>query len=335
MKQISTGSNSKYVVLLKRLLAQIGYPLELNDSFDLATKETVLQFQNDHNLLEDGIIGKKSWERLLKSGYNLGLGATNFLLKDDEWFQDYVSKDTIYLHHTAGLHRPDYTIGWWEKDNSPGKLMRVGTSFVIGRKSIEGDEKFDGVTYRAFKEFYWAHHLGTKLSNNKVLNQKSIGIEICALGPLKKVNADNFVFKSNNTSITVPKNEVCTLDEPWRGHVHFQSYTSKQIKECERLILTMAYLFDIPLKEKTYDRNWFEINEEAKKGEPGLWTHANVRSDKTDCFPQPELLTMLNGLYEKYQQFEPNMFTLESIHKFSPSDMKMEDVQNYSNDLNF
>lgn len=40
----------------------------------------------------------------------------------------------------------------------------------------------------------------------------------------------------------------------------------------------------------------FEYRDEARAGQPGVWTHTNVRKDKFDCSPQPKLLAMLRGL---------------------------------------
>jgi len=49
------------------------------------------------------------------------------------------------------------------------------------------------------------------------------------------------------------------------------------------------------IKEKGADA--FEFNEDAYYGRvKGLWTHTNTRKDKTDMFPQTELLDMLLSL---------------------------------------
>ena len=333
MKTLRKGSFDSSVSFLKNLLSRSGYPVEISPNFDERTHEKVVQFQRANFLDVDGIVGKNTWEKLMMAGYKFSWGATNFILEDDEFMNDYTEKDTIYLHHTAGLHRPDYTIGWWENDNKPGTLNRVGTSFVIGRKSLEGDDMFDGVTYRAFNEMFWAHHLGTRLKNNTLLNKKSIGIEICSLGPLQKSREGKFYFQANSKTIEVPESEVCQLNTPWRGHQYFQKYTDKQIKECERLILTLASIFDVPLKEFKYDSSWFNSNEEAKSGAPGVWTHCNVRADKTDCFPQPEFIAMLNGLYSAYQDFELDYSEFESMAVGAPNQLNKEVLEHYAEDL--
>ncbi|WP_209404171.1 peptidoglycan-binding protein [Pseudozobellia sp. WGM2] len=334
MKTLRKGSFDSSVSFLKRLLNRAGYPVAISSDFDNVTFERVRQFQRANSLVVDGVVGKNTWEKLMRSGYDFSWGTNDYILEDDEWMNEYTEKDTIYLHHTAGLHRPDYTIGWWENDNKPGTLNRVGTSFVIGRKSLEGDYLFDGVTYRAFNEMFWAHHLGTKLSNNKQLNQKSIGIEICSLGHLKKSSNGQFYFQGNSKKIVVPESEVCQLNTPWRGHRYFQKYTDKQIKECERLILTLATIFDIPIKNLIYDSSWFDIKEEAQNGAPGIWTHCNVRTDKTDCFPQPEFIEMLNGLHTAYQNFELDYSELEAESSIgAPNELNKAVLQNYTKDL--
>ena len=55
--------------------------------------------------------------------------------------------------------------------------------------------------------------------------------------------------------------------------------------------------YEIPLEDRVYNRDWFDLKFDALNGVPGLWTHCNVREDKIDCYPQPELIDMLNTLY--------------------------------------
>ena len=43
-------------------------------------------------------------------------------------------------------------------------------------------------------------------------------------------------------------------------------------------------------------KNAFEFNPLTFNGYPGVWTHTNIRTDKTDCSPQPNMITMLKSL---------------------------------------
>ena len=51
------------------------------------------------------------------------------------------------------------------------------------------------------------------------------------------------------------------------------------------------------LKDGMSPKDAFEFNTDAYYGKQfGLWTHTNVRKDKFDCFPQPELVEMLKNI---------------------------------------
>ena len=298
MKTIQPGDQHSQVLVLQKLLNKGGYFLSETGIFDPPTEESVRLFQSRNKLQADAIVGPNTWKTLFRKCYDFNLGATNYFLQKDEWMDDIELKDTIFLHHTAGGYRPDYTIDWWERDNQPGQLNRVATAFVIGGMGLDGNASYDGKIYRAFNEVYWAHHLGTKLSNNTLLNKKSIGIEICSLGPLTKENGRYWFAKKE-----VPASQVVELPNPWRGYKYFHFYSAAQLERTKELILSLSFLFDIPLPQRTYDAGWFSMNADAQAGKPGLWTHCHVRTDKTDCFPHPQLIEMLNSLYEASKTF--------------------------------
>lgn len=269
-------------------------------------------------------------------------------LETTEYFPIKTAKDTIYLHHTEGSHRPDWVIDFWNKDrDKSGGKIRVATSYVIGGKSTRNqDSSFDGKIYEAFEPQHWAHHLGIKSKNNTFLNQKSIGIEICNYGPLTKSKDDRFFTYVKSE---VPKSMVVELDKPFRGFKFYHAYTPAQIESLRALILQLAENFSIDVskglkreierneirspkftsvKEKQVwlNKNGFtdatgkkvvedgidgkktqeawdkfetpalEINQNALNGFPGIWSHSNVRLDKTDIFPQKEMLEMIKSL---------------------------------------
>ena len=136
--------------------------------------------------------------------------------------------------------------------------------------------------------------------NNARLNAKSIGIEICNYGYLEK-EGGRYYFETSSGKIYVDEEEVCILEKPWRGKRHFHKYTDKQIESLKVLILELAQKFSIPLENRNYNVDYFDLKFDALNGLPGLWTHVNVREDKWDCFPQPELIDMLNSLYGALQ----------------------------------
>ncbi|HEX8517223.1 MAG TPA: N-acetylmuramoyl-L-alanine amidase, partial [Bacteroidia bacterium] len=219
-----------------------------------------------------------------------------------EYYEEIVPKKTIYIHHTAGGHRPDWTIHGWNADKSAsGGKNPVATAFVIGGLSTtDQDASWDGVICRCFPEEKWAHHLGTKAANNTTLNKESIGIEICNYGPITK-GADGVFY--NYVKKPVPVSMIVELAKPFQGYKYYHKYTDRQIAALKELIVDLGTRFKIDVKSglKTLlDQNKgtdaFLLNTDALAGKPGVWTHTNVRKDKFDCSPQDNLISMLKSL---------------------------------------
>ncbi len=216
-------------------------------------------------------------------------------LNVDEYYAEVFAKDKIFIHHTSGSHRPDWTIDGWEADKiRSGGTLRVATSFVIGGIStIDGNSDFDGVIYQAFNDKYWAHHLGMNQPNNRQMNQHSIAIEICNYGPLTRTLDGKYL---NYVNKQIPESMVVELAEPFRGFKYYHKYTDKQLDSLKELLVDLSGKYNINLKEGIARYKTFDYNNLAVSGVPGLWTHTNVRRDKTDCSPQPKLLDMIYSL---------------------------------------
>ncbi len=314
MQLLKLNASGSTVLKLQHYLTLAGFPTIETGVFDEQTKVAVEAFQEQKQLGVDGIVGKNTWGAIFKTVYTddfFSAKITNKFLQHEEVYHRIYPKNAIYLHHTAGHYNPLSTIRWWETGSSAtNNLSHIATAFVIGRKSSlfnKEDEQFDGKTYRCFNEIKWAHHLGKKGVNYE-LDKSTIGLEICSFGWLYN-DEKGFYYqankKKNSKKVYLREEEVCQFERPWRGQRFFEKYTAKQIQETERLVLTLAYLFDIQLPNRAYDESWFELQDEALKGGGGLWTHVNVRKDKTDCFPQTELIEMLNTLHNKQQDFKP------------------------------
>lgn len=169
-------------------------------------------------------------------------------LPENEYFPAEHKKKTIVLHHTAGSHRPDWVVSAWDKDQTKGgKPLRVGTQYVIGGKSTrDRNQDWDGKIIEAFPVKSWAHHLGTKNSNNTQLNQQAIGIEICNYGPLtKSSNGEYFTYVNS----LVPEEDVIDLGKNWRGYRYYHKYTESQIQSVRDLICMLSAEFDIDVKK--------------------------------------------------------------------------------------
>lgn len=223
------------------------------------------------------------------------------ILEAGEYYKEVCEKDTLYIHHTAGGHRPDWTIDGWERDKSKnGGILPVGTAYVIGGISTsDKNADYDGLIYRAFDDKYWAHHLGLEVVNNKLLNQKSVAIEICNYGPLTKTKDGIFL---NYVNKAVPPEMVEELSTPFRTFKYYHKYTDKQLIALKELMQDIAQRHPkIDLKKGlqlfiNQGAAALDINQGAVKGVPGLWSHTNVRKDKFDVWPQPQLIDLIKQL---------------------------------------
>lgn len=61
---LKIGSKGDYVVIAQGRLVVAGYDIVVDGNFGPKTKQAVIQFQKDHGLSPDGIIGPKTWAKL-------------------------------------------------------------------------------------------------------------------------------------------------------------------------------------------------------------------------------------------------------------------------------
>lgn len=275
------------------------------------------------------------------------MDINNIFLDSDEYFSVNYKKSIIYLHHTAGSHRPDYVVQYWNRDSyENGSNKRIATSYIIGGTSTrDGDSTWDGKIVRCFPDNYWAWHLGVSGANG-LFDKISIGIELCNYGYLTKSKSGQFLTYVNSV---VPIDQVIELSKPFRGYKYYHKYTDRQIDSLRSLLIHLGNKYDINLKlglqewikkenlilpnnlsiieqQRWLNRNgvvgkngknlvedgiWgentafalqsigknaFEFNPLTMNGHPGIWSHSNIRKDKSDLSPQPKLIEMLMSL---------------------------------------
>jgi len=128
------------------------------------------------------------------------------------------------------------------------------------------------------------------------------GVEINNFGYLTKKGDKYYTYVNTE----VKEEFVCDLGYEFRGKRYWHAYSPKQIESLRLLILHLKDIYPkmdlvngLPklLKEGVSGKDAFEFNSDAYNAKQfGLWTHTNVRKDKFDCFPQPELVEMLKNL---------------------------------------
>ena len=294
------GDIGSKVSEVQKYLSFLGYDLIVDGHFGDKTLRSVKAFQKKLNLTTDGIVGPKTLEALKaaqkrtskeekttitpKSYGQLEVVKTA-QLDASQYVKQKTDKDKIFIHFTAGRKSASRTIGFWASDE-----QKISTAYVIGAD--------DGKAYEAFHPDYWGWHLGIK-GTNGALDKKSIGIEICCFGPLKKVG-DKYYAWPNNWKTEVSSEEVYELETPFKGFKYYQAYTDAQLDTLEKLLEYLIENYNIPV-QKSFDMSWFEYMPELiSKKTAGLWTHVNCRKDKFDSYPDHRLLELLNRLSIKY-----------------------------------
>jgi N-acetyl-anhydromuramyl-L-alanine amidase AmpD len=203
-------------------------------------------------------------------------------LKESQYFAEESAKTQIYLHHTAGNGNAEAVSRYWN-----GTSDRVATAFVVGQ---------DGLIVQCFSSKHWAWHLGISKAEFKGqgakyqnLDKASVGIEVCNWGYLKEKDGKFY----NYVNTRVPDSMVTTLDEPFKGFKHWYKYTDAQIESTRQLLVYLCDTYNIP---REYRTQIFSLDKEAFKGTPGIYTHNSVRKDKSDIYPCPRMIQMLENL---------------------------------------
>lgn len=208
--------------------------------------------------------------------------ALNIKLDKGNYYPQIFQKKQIFLHHTAG-HSAESAVNWWNVE--PAK-QHIASPFLIER---------DGTIYRTFDEKYWTYALGLK--GGTELEKSSIHIEIVAYGHLIKKD-DKYYFQASATSRKeVPKEEVYHYLTKFRGYNYYHAYSKAQQESIIKLIIYLRDKFNITM-ERMVNQDFCNILPNPTKLKKGLYSHTNVRADKTDIHPQHDLLESLINLHK-------------------------------------
>jgi hypothetical protein len=293
MKVLKLGSKGKEVEDLQRYLK-----IKIDGDFGPKTETAVKNFQKNNKLTPDGVVGPKTWNAMGYCSTDLSetIITNNELIIDqkymdkDEYLVGPTDKEYLFLHHTAGGHDPYAVVKMWNNDTRG----RIGTEFVMGGQSVfNNNDEFDGVIVQAFPEGAYAWHLGE--NGSQYMHTNSVGIETCNFGPIK----DGKTYTGQKAN----ENQIVTLDKEFRGHKTWHRYSDQQILKLKELILFIANRDNIDIHKGLIEEirkkgvSGFDFNSDAYYGKvKGMWTHTNTRKDKTDMFPQQELIDMLLSL---------------------------------------
>ena len=158
----------------------------------------------------------------------------------------------------------------------------------------DGRKTYDGQIIRTYPEGCQGYHIGK--CGSSYMTTHSVGIEICNMGQIK----------NGKTYVNTPciESQMVTLKEPFRGYKTYHKYSDASLKATHDLLLYIANRDNIDLHKGLYQ--WikkdgakaFDFQSDAYYGKVkgGMMTHANIRKDKNDLFPQDEVMDMILSL---------------------------------------
>ena len=281
------GYKEIVLIFLGSLISGVGsrttHKLNSSKPINSVSTVTAVSFKEGVNKAMDKIESDKD---LLKGTKESIININQKFLNKDQWLNETFPKNQIYLHHSVS-GSVDSIVSTWNQNKD-----RVATAFSIDK---------DGKVYQHFPEDEWAHHLyvnspGNRINNkfkkkDKILNQQSIGIELVNFGGLVVKNGKWFSVYNKEIE------NVYVLDKPYRGYQAFEKYTSAQIEALRILLLRLCDKYPI-IKDNLKDsyEDIFQISNDALNSKSGIYTHTSVRTDKSDCYPDKDLIEMLNSL---------------------------------------
>jgi len=180
---IKKGDKGTQVAHCQRLLNEKGYKTAVDASFGPSTDTKVREFQRDNGLQDDGIVGQKTWEPLLKlpnfcsdtPKYIVHNGKRHPIRWDRVVLWDepggLVSKPGRYYDYSSKSERkPNMFVNHWDVCLSAESCADVlNDRGVSVHFCLDGD----GTIYQILDTQHGAWHAGLKK-----VNQNSIGVEI-------------------------------------------------------------------------------------------------------------------------------------------------------------
>lgn len=306
-----SGEDVRY---MQGRLKELGFHKgRIDGNFSQETLVSVSNFQRDAGFKSDGVVSLQTWSRIVnyeKSQEKIqddkeipfdvayvsddGLKIYDSKLSEDYFYKSKSKKNTVWIKSTLSDLKPDDYIGNWGDINNRDKegnildeKLKTSTHYLIGG-FYKNDTKWDGQVIRNFEDKFWSYH-SPFLTTTKRLNQSSVSIEICNLGPLLKINND-FYTKSG---ILVDETQVVEVD--FRGYKYWHRYTKSQIESLRKLLIYLKSNWKIDLNKNIIDDEWFEFHKKWNSVD-GIRTDSQISYGDVGIFPQKDLIEMLNNL---------------------------------------
>ncbi len=293
---------------IKEIQQKLGIPV--TGVLDEFTQAAWRNYCLRNNLKYEILVGEPETEEE-KHDQTLGFLSTDLsslpqiktkLLSPNEYMKTTAKKEWLFLHFTAGWDNPYNVVSDWENDSRG----QVGTQFVIGGKHAQTlKDQYDGEIVQCMPNYQcYGWHLGI---GNTSVHRNSVGIEVCNVGPIKKVGNDYLMWANKK----VNPSEIIDLKREYRGFRYFQKLTDDQLHSLNFLITKIANDTGIDVRKGLKDRiaklgkdKAFDFDQDIKDGKvKGLFVHTNVSGknrfggyEKFDFPPMDNLIDLINSL---------------------------------------
>lgn len=316
LKLNSIGEDVHYIQII---LKKHGfYHGDINNIYSKDLFESVGNFQRKMGLKPSGEIDKQTWNRIKNYDKNGkqekkddkikylyvstdGFNIINNFLPEEYYYKEKKPKSFIIIKNPLYTHDPiksiylkntEYKIN---EKNIPilddNKLVEIKNTphFIIGGYT-KSDKTYNGKVYQLFDDNYWTHHTNVTNTINNKFNSSSISIEICNLGPVRKID-DEFY---NLTGHLIDPKYVTEFEDNFLGYKYWHKFSQEQIKSLKKLIQFLSKKWDIDVSEK-YDNKWFQWDKKWREMK-GLKNECQIFPDRFGLPPQEEILNMLKSL---------------------------------------
>lgn len=181
-------------------------------------------------------------------------------------------KRRIVLHFTTGFLGGDIS-------TLTTPSYHVSVSFVVAR---------NGRIYRLFPTEKWSFHTGLgTVGGNEAISRSSIGIEISNIGYLDRSGNWMWNYYGDRYCAVADTQYYQTLAEPYRGKVHYATYTQAQYAAVRNLLRVLTQKHGIPATFLPANRRYSVFQTpDAGRNFRGICSHVNYRpSGKWDIGP--------------------------------------------------
>ena len=198
-------------------------------------------------------------------------------LESKAYFPEKTAKDMVVLHFTAGANYKAALATFAAAPKQHGYPISV--QYVVAE---------DGDVYQCFPEACWSYHLGVSgaPAANHRHDKRSIAIEICNVGPLRKRGETQsmYYWPMNFHSHYCNPGEVekyVELTIPFRNEKWFATFTKAQIETVPELVAGICERWNIP-KVVPPAAKRHDFAPAHFRDFKGVTSHVNWRADKSD-----------------------------------------------------